>query len=153
MVQMPQGTLQQQFKTTNFIGLAMMAAVFLYAGLVLGIDKGYIPYKAPQTLDAGVLTKVKYVLLAVSLAHYFVIRFFQKFSLKSVAYLPAGSILTFALCEAVAVYGLVIFLLTGIATDFYIFMLLALLYFYLFYPKYGDWEKLANQQFSKDSPG
>ena len=47
VAKIPPGTLQQQFKTTNYIGLAMMAAVFLYAVIVLVIDQGYLPYKAP----------------------------------------------------------------------------------------------------------
>ncbi len=96
MNRIPQVTLQQQFKTTNFIGLAMMAAVFLYAGLVLSIDKGYIPYQA----NFNIPPSIRYILLIISLLHYFIIRFFQKFSLKSAAYLPAASVLTFALCEA-----------------------------------------------------
>ncbi len=141
MVQFSPETLQQQFKTTNFIGLAMMAAVFLYAGIVLGIDKGYIPYQ----VNFNVPPSIRYILLIVSLCHFFIIRFFQKFSFKSAAYLPAGAIITFALCEAVGLYGLILFLLTKNSTDFFIFMLISLLYFYLFYPKYGDWEKLSHQ--------
>jgi F0F1-type ATP synthase membrane subunit c/vacuolar-type H+-ATPase subunit K len=151
VAKIPQG-LQQQFKTINYVGLAMMASVFLYAVIVLAIDKGYIPYKASHNIDISLLTKVKYILLAISIFHYVIIRFFQKFSLKSAAYLPAASILTFALCEAVSIYGLVLFLLTGNSMDFYIFMLISLLYFYVFYPKYADWEKLLNQEYSKNPP-
>jgi F0F1-type ATP synthase membrane subunit c/vacuolar-type H+-ATPase subunit K len=143
MSRISQGTLQQQFKTTNYVGLAMMASVFIYAVIVLCIDKGYIPYKVSHQIDISILAKLKYILLAISIFHYFIIRFFRKFSLKSAAYLPAASILIFALCEAVSIYGLVLFLLTGNSMDFYIFMLISLLYFYLFYPKYGDWEKLV----------
>ncbi len=152
MSKIPPQSLQQQFKTTNYIGLAMMAAVFLYAGLVLAVDQGYIPYKGLSNIDIGILDKVKYILLVLSIVHYFIIRFFQKISFKSAAYLPAGSVLTFALCEAVAIYGLVLFLLSGNSTDFFLFMLISLLYFYLLYPKYGDWEKLVNQQLAKNSP-
>ncbi len=152
MTKAPPKTLQQQFKTTNFVGLAMMASVFLYAVIVIGIDKAYIPYHASHRIDIGILATVKYILLAISIVHYFIIRFFQKFSLKSVAYLPAASILIFALCEAVSIYGLVLFLLTGNSMDFYIFMLISLLYFYIFYPKYADWEKLLDQEYSTNPP-
>ena len=145
-------TLQQQFKTTNYVGLAMMASVFLYAVIVIGIDRGYIPYKVSHIIDISILSKVKYILLAISIVHYFIIRFFQKFSLKSAAYLPAASVLTFALCEIVSIYGLVIFLLTGNSMDFYIFMLISLLYFYIFYPKYADWEELLAQEYSTNPP-
>ncbi len=141
----PPGTLQQQFKTTNAIGLALIAAVFLSALLVIGIDQGYLPYKAPPDSTSGAFTTLKYILLVLAVLHYFAIRFFQQFSLKSAAYLPPAALLTFALCEAVSIYGLVVFFLTGNATDFFMFMAISLLYFYLFYPKYADWERLWMQ--------
>ena len=141
-------TLQQQFKTTNYIGLAMMAAVFLYALIVIGIDKGYIPYKAQPEININTAGTLKYILLGVALLHYFIIRFIQKFSLKSAAYLPAATVLIFVLCEVVSIYGLALFLLTGNLMDFYIFMLISLLYFYIFYPKYAVWEKLFYQEYS-----
>ena len=102
VAKIPPGTLQQQFKTTNYIGLAMMAAVFLYAVIVLCIDQGYLPYKAQPGANIGIFTTLKYILLVLAILHYFIIKFFQKFSLKSAAYLPPAAILTFALCEAVS---------------------------------------------------
>ncbi|RJR42590.1 MAG: hypothetical protein C4567_06945 [Deltaproteobacteria bacterium] len=134
--------LMQQFRTTNFIGLAMIGSVFLYAGLVLGINHGLIPVKIPRTLPADTANIVKYILLFVSILHYFIIKFFQKVAGKAANRLPAGAILTFALSEAVGVYGLVLFLLSGNANDFFIFMAVSLFYFYIFYPKYTDWERL-----------
>ncbi|MCL4503613.1 MAG: hypothetical protein M1438_17435 [Deltaproteobacteria bacterium] len=150
MAKIPQATLQQQFKTINYIGLAMIASVFIYAIIVLSIDKGYLPYKAQPGRNIGTFTTIKYLLLALAILHYFIIKFFQKFSMKSAAYLPPAAIITFALCEAVSIYGLVIFFLTGQANDFFIFMVISLLYFYLFYPKYADWERLWLQGLSKD---
>ena len=152
MTKVPPKTLAQQFKTTNSVGLAMMASVFLYAVIVLSIDRGYIPYKVSHSIDMSIISKVKYILLAISIFHYFIIRFFQKFSLKSAAYLPAASVLTFALCEAVSIYGLVVFFLTTKSNDFFIFMAISLLYFYIFYPKYADWEKLFDQEYSTNQP-
>jgi F0F1-type ATP synthase membrane subunit c/vacuolar-type H+-ATPase subunit K len=149
VAKIPQGTLQQQFKTTNYIGLAMIASVFIYAIIVFCIDKGYLPYKAQPGTNIGTFTAIKYILLALAILHYFVIRFFQKFSIKSTAYLPPAAIITFALCEAVSIYGLVLFFFTGNANDFFIFMAISLLYFYLFYPKYADWERLWMQGLSK----
>ncbi len=148
VAKIPQATLQQQFKTTNSIGLAMIASVFLYALIVICIDNGYLPYKAQPGANSGIFTTIKYILLGLSILQYFVIRFFQKFSLKSAAYLPPAAIITFALCEAVSIFGLVLFFLTGNATDFFIFMVISLLYFYVFYPKYADWEKLWMQGLS-----
>jgi len=150
MSQTSRNTLQQQFKTTNYLGLAMIGAVFLYAGIVTGINHGLIPFKPHQLIDAHISGTVKYILLFVSALHYFVIRFFQKISVKAVNRLPAASIIIFALCEAVSIYGLVLFLLTGIYTDFFIFMAISLFYFYIFYPRYQDWETLLIQELRKD---
>ncbi len=98
----PQGTLQQQFKTTNFIGLAMIASVFIYAGIVLGIDKGFIPLKPRPALDNDTLTTIRYILLAIALAQYWLIRFFRNFALKSLSYLrrATSSSLPFAKLSA-----------------------------------------------------
>ncbi len=148
----PQETWQQQFKRTNYIGLAMMGAVVIYALLVLAIDKGYLPYRAPLSRSSTADT-LRFIFLGLAVLDYFVIWYFQKFSRRAAQYLPPGAVIIFALCEAVSLLGLVLFLLNGNATDFFSFMVISLLYFYLFYPKYGDWEKLSNQQFSKDSPG
>jgi hypothetical protein len=52
-----------------------------------------------------------------------------------------AAIITFSLCEAVALLGLVLFLLAGNAMDFYTFMFLSLFYFWFFFPKYQDWEE------------
>jgi F0F1-type ATP synthase membrane subunit c/vacuolar-type H+-ATPase subunit K len=145
VARIPQATLQQQFKTTNYIGLALMAAVFIYATIVMAIDKGFIPYKTQQGININTVSSLRYILLAVSILNYFVIRFFQRYSLKAANYLPPGAIITFALCETVAVFGLVLFLLSGNSTDFFLFMVISLLYFYLFYPKYAEWEKVWRQ--------
>jgi F0F1-type ATP synthase membrane subunit c/vacuolar-type H+-ATPase subunit K len=149
VAKIPPATLQQQFKTTNYIGLALIASVFLYALTVICIDKGYLPFKAQPGANSGTFTIIKYILLVLSVLQYFAIRFFQKFSLKSAAYLPPAAIITFALCETVSIYGLVLFFLTGNATDFFIFMAISLLYFYLFYPKYADWERMWKQGLSQ----
>ena len=58
--------------------------------------------------------------------------------------LPQTAIIIFALCESVAVLGLVLFLLAGNALDFYILMTVSLGFFYLFFPKYDQWEQRVN---------
>lgn len=138
--------LMQLFRIINYIGLAMIGSVFICAGLVLGINHGYIPIKIPQTINLEVSAKIKYFFLFLSLCHYLIIKFFQKISIRAVYRLPAASIIIFTLSEIVSIYGLVLFLLTGNANDFFIFMTFSLFYFYLFYPKYADWERLLEQE-------
>ena len=146
MAPRPRGTLQQQFKITNHIGMAMMGAVFVYALLVLAISKGVLPVKVQPSLSQAVTTNLSYAFLILAVADYFIISFVKKISLKNVLFLQPLAITIFALCESVAILGLVLFFLTAQANNFFIFMVISLLYFYLFYPKYADWEKLANQE-------
>lgn len=135
-----------QFKTTNYIGLAMIASVFVYAGLVFAISHGYIHVKLRPALSADLAAKIKYALLVAAGCHYLIIKFFQRIASKEAGRLPAAAIIVFALSEAVAVYGLLVFFLTGVDTNFFIFMAISLFYFFLFYPKFADWERVLQQK-------
>jgi F0F1-type ATP synthase membrane subunit c/vacuolar-type H+-ATPase subunit K len=135
-----------QFRTTNYIGLAMIGTVFLYAGLVLGINHGIIPIKIRPSFSTDASANIKYIMLFISVLHYFIIKFFQRTAAKATNRLSAGSMITFAVSEAVAIYGLVLFILSGNSNDFFIFMAISLFYFYIFYPKYTDWERLLVQE-------
>ena len=159
MPQVSREILRQQFKITNYIGLAMIGSIFIYAFLVLALDKGYFSFLdgGEKTINAAVLTKIKYLFILLSVAIFLILKFkgnsilifFQKQYAKSlyptVLALFAFTLLVFALCEVIGIYGLVLFILSRNATDFFIFMAISLLYFYLLYPKYAEWERFSNQ--------
>jgi hypothetical protein len=135
-------TLKARYLAINFIGLAMIASVFVYAGVVELLKWQMAPFAGFSTLDPGTVGFLKYAFLALAAAQFAIIKAVQKI-------LPAGSveklsltaIITFALCESVAVLGLVLFMLAGNSLDFYIFMLISLGFFTLFFPKYDQWEQ------------
>jgi F0F1-type ATP synthase membrane subunit c/vacuolar-type H+-ATPase subunit K len=136
--------LKGRYLAVNFIGLAMIAAVFVYAGVVELIKWQMAPFAGFARLDPGTASLLKYVFLAIAAAQYGVIKVVQKIvPAKSTASLPQTAIITFALCESVAVLGLVLFLLNGQPMDFYIFMVISLGFFYLFFPKYEQWEEVV----------
>ena len=54
--------------------------------------------------------------------------------------LVTAAIVTYALCEFVAVYGLVLFLSQGNTSDFYFFLALSFACFGIHFPKYRPWE-------------
>lgn len=152
--------MRQQFKITNYIGLAMIGSIFLYAFLVIAMDKGYLSFldSGGTALNAATLAKIKYLFILISAAVFLlfkfrknnILQFFQKQYAKSpyptVLPLFAFTLLVFALCEVIGIYGLVLFILSRNTTDFFIFMTISLLYFYLFYPKYAEWEQFINQK-------
>jgi hypothetical protein len=143
-------TLKTRYLTVNFIGLAMIASVFVYAGIVEFIKWRWAPFSGFLQLAPPQAAILRYIFLAFAAAQYGVIRLVQKIvGARSVDHLPQAAIITFALGESVAVLGLVLFLLSGNALDFYIFMLISLSFFYLFYPKYDDWEKRVHGKENK----
>ena len=135
-------TLKARYLAVNFIGLAMIAAVFVYAGVVEIIKWKLAPFAGFAKLDPETVALLKYAFLALAAAQFGVIKAVQKFlPARSVDNLSQAAVITFALCEAVAVLGLVLFLLAGQGLDFYIFMVISLGFFTLFFPKYDQWEQ------------
>ena len=135
-------TLKARYLAVNFIGLAMIASVFVYAGVVELIKWQLAPFAGFAQLDPHTAAFIKYAFLALAAAQFGVIKIVQKIlPTRSVENLSVTAIITFALCEAVAVLGLGLFLLAGQGLDFYIFMVISLGFFTLFFPKYDQWEQ------------
>jgi F0F1-type ATP synthase membrane subunit c/vacuolar-type H+-ATPase subunit K len=138
-------TLKARYLAVNFIGLAMIASVFIYAGVVELIKWQLAPFAGFAKLDPRTVGLLKYAFLALAAAQYGIIKVVQKIlPAKSVDNLPRADVISFALCESVAVLGLVLFLLAGNSMDFYIFMMISLGFFYLFFPKYEQWAQRVN---------
>ena len=135
-------TLKARYLAVNFIGLAMIAAVFVYAGVVELIKWQWAPFAGFAKLDPRTAGFIKYVFLALAAAQFGIIKAVQKIlPTRSADNLSQAAVITLALCETVAVLGLVLFLLAGNAVDFYIFMAISLGFFYFFFPKYEQWEE------------
>jgi hypothetical protein len=138
-------TLKSRYLAVNFIGLAMIGAVFVYAGVVEVIKWQWVPFSGFANLPPQTASLLKYIFLALAAAQFVIIKVVLKtLPARSLDKLPQAAIITFALCETVAIFGLVLFLLTGNALDFYVFMVISLGYFYLFFPKYEQWEQLVS---------
>jgi hypothetical protein len=133
--------LKKRYLAVNFIGLALIAAVFLDAVVVEVLKRWLAPFAGLAALSGSQAQLLKYLLVALAFGQFFLIKAVQNIlAPRGVKYLPQAAVITFALCEAVALLGLVLFLLQGHPLDFYVFMLLSLFYFWLFFPKYQDWE-------------
>jgi F0F1-type ATP synthase membrane subunit c/vacuolar-type H+-ATPase subunit K len=135
-------TLKARYLVVNFIGLAMIAAVFVYAGVVEVIKWQMAPFAGFARLEPHTVSLLKYIFLALAAAQFGVIKAVQKIlPTRSVENLSTTAIITFALCEAVAILGLMLFLLAGNSLDFYIFMVISLGFFTLLFPTYDQWEQ------------
>jgi hypothetical protein len=137
--------LKARYLAVNFIGLAMIAGVFVLAGVVELIKWQWAPFAGFAGFTPRQTDLLRYIFLAMAAVQFGAIKLVQKIvPAKSVDNLPQAAIITFALCEAVAVLGLVLFLVGGNSMDFNIFMLISLGFFHLFYPRYKQWEKRVN---------
>jgi F0F1-type ATP synthase membrane subunit c/vacuolar-type H+-ATPase subunit K len=142
--------LKMQYLKVNFIGLAMIGSVFLYAVVLEVLKRTITPFAGFGTLTPAQAQTLKYIFAALAIGDFFLVKFIQKIlGARSVTQLMQAAIITFALCEGVAVFGLVLFLLAGQAMDFYTFMFLSLFYFWFFFPKYQDWEAQLGAQPAK----
>lgn len=130
-----------RYLTANFIGLVMIGSVFIYAVVVEVLKWVLAPFTGFAAVTPGQAQMLKYLFVALAIGHFFLIKFMQKIlAADTLERLFQAAVVTFALSEAVAIFGLVLFLLTGNSLDFYLFMFLSLFYFWFFYPKYQDWE-------------
>ncbi|MEW6607801.1 MAG: hypothetical protein AB1414_10185 [bacterium] len=59
--------------------------------------------------------------------------------------LISGNILIFALCETIALYGLVLFLIGSLLGEFYFLIGLSFVLFLICFPKQEKWEKIVSQ--------
>src|SRR5512142_3188848 len=129
---------KKMYRTAAIIGLAMIAGVFIYAAVVEIIRAGARPVSGSGTLGAEQLKTVKIIFFGLSAGIFFVIRTVQARILASISppaardaadagrnlqRLLTSAVVTYALCEAPAVLGLVVFFLGRDAMDFYLFML------------------------------
>lgn len=153
--------LGKTYRTTVIIGAAIMATLFVYAGIVEVINaqnswsREYAP--APD-----VVALLRYVFLCVTVVDFFVIQFLKKRMLSpdvpvqptsvtgpsaaEARKLMTASIVSFALCESVAIYGLVLFVIGRNTSDFYLFLLISVFYFGVFFPRYGTWEEWMQER-------
>jgi hypothetical protein len=136
--------LKTRYLAVNFLGLLMIGSVFLFA-IVVEIFKWVMaPFTGLANFPKNLAELLTFIFLFLALVNYFLIRVLpKKLIARSPQHLPQAAILTLALCEAVAVYGLTLFLLTGRSLDFYVFFATSLFLFYLFFPKYAAWEEIA----------
>lgn len=153
--------LRAAYKTTVIIGLVLMASLLVYTIVVENIRKLFDPFAGFAPMPGGI-EMFRYALLGVAILEFFLIRVLNKLILSAKA--PVGkrpryarfgpeaqtlmtaAIVTFGLCESVALYGLVLFLVQGSSNDFYLFLLISLIYFTIFFPKYSAWEAWVKER-------
>jgi len=132
----------------------MIINVLLYT-VVVEILK-WRPFPVHQEIDI-----LRYVLLGVAIAEIAFIGVFRRFFKRGpwmegktreqiIEGLLTMSLITYALCESIVVYGLIFFFLGGSAMDFYSFLVLWFIACIIYFPRYGQWEEWGKFREIKD---
>jgi F0F1-type ATP synthase membrane subunit c/vacuolar-type H+-ATPase subunit K len=152
--------LRKAYRTTMLIGLWMMGGVFIYAIVVEFVKSRGSSIGAASPMPSDDI--LRYVLLGIAAVIFFLIRVINNHFLAGDVRIPGtgaasryspdiqrlmtAAVITFALCESIAVLGLVLFFLGGSPADFYVFMLISLFFFSVYFPKYGRWEEWMRER-------
>lgn len=134
-------------KSLKFL-YAYFADLILFIGVVEGLRFWMGPFEGfVKTSDIALF---RYGFFALGLAQIFIIKKAANHPLKSeevgepkdaFSQLQASSIIVFALCDLVALLGLLLFLFFGLHRDFYVFSGLSIFYLFVYFPKYREWEQ------------
>lgn len=159
--------LRAAYRVAVIIGLAMMASQLVYAVIVGILDKDPSLIRSAPALSESQVEIMKFALLGVTVVIFFVIRFVNASLLKlngeagnlrdarsrqssgappEFGRLTTAAVVTYALCEAPAIFGLVLFFLGGNASDFHLFLLISLFFFAVHFPKFSQWEEWHRKQ-------
>jgi len=136
---------------------AILSTLAVYIGVCYLIK---IPSDSAQITE-DVLEKMRYILLGISVAELFVIRFVRKLALKvragegvgasgsgqhpAVAKYFAATLVSAALAESIAIYGVVIYFMSGDVTSLYPFVIIAAAAMLYFRPRKDELYALAKE--------
>ena len=162
-----QDDLRKGYRLAALIGVLMIGSVLVYVVIAELIKESNAPFQGfAQMPDIALL---RYALLAVAAVEFIVIPVLTRAMLSGAVPPPSASasgqhlpeikrlissaIVTYALCESVAIYGLVLFLLNGDSSDLYLFIVLSVLFFAVYFPKYSRWEEWFKARFKAAGRG
>jgi len=149
----PLDELRRAHRQATFIGMAMISSLIIYVIIVEFMEIDIKGMAAPVIVEI-----LRFLFFGLAFVEFFVIRFLRKQLLSSKGVTASSSnqksvfspmvqklfslaIIIYALCESVAIYGLILFLIGGSRFDFYTFLILSLIYFVIYFPRYTQWEE------------
>ncbi len=145
---------RRAYKFSIILGIIMIINLVLYSILIELIKFRFEPFNGfkPETdvvmlryalIGAAIITS----LLIALMRRLFIRALFRgDQSIKNInGLLVLSSQMTYCLCEAIAIYGLLLFLYAGSSLDFYLFLVLCLVLLGIYFPRYSNWEVWIRQ--------
>jgi F0F1-type ATP synthase membrane subunit c/vacuolar-type H+-ATPase subunit K len=139
--------IKRRYRLATIIGIAMISSLVIYALIV-----EFIKVNINIILPSSVVDLLRYLFFTIAIVEFIFIRFLRSQMVSGVPS-PAKiqklfnmTIITYALCESIAIYGLILFLIGGRRFDFYSLMILSLIFFAIYFPRYAQWEEWLKKE-------
>jgi ATP synthase subunit C len=155
----PPGDLGRDCRNAQLLGVQLILSVGIYGYVIETIRTVYAPFTG--FFPVARLDLLRIFLVAMAVANLVVIRILVP---KLLATQPRGveirghpralavgkklftvSVVALAMCEAIAIYGLVLFLIGGNRADFYGLAAFSLVAFAIHFPRRSQWEEWARE--------
>jgi F0F1-type ATP synthase membrane subunit c/vacuolar-type H+-ATPase subunit K len=151
--------LEKQYRIAKLIGMAMIGSLFIYVLFVEIIKATHPPFKGFSLFPE--IEILRYIFFAVAIMEFFIIRFIRNLILQrkeglelpsqqadllliKVRKLFTSTIITYVMCESVAIFGFVLFLIGRNSFDFYLFVVLSIIFYFVYFPRYRQWMEWVN---------
>jgi hypothetical protein len=137
--------LEKAYQTNRIISYALAASILVYAVIV---EVFRFQNVNMNLMPPPVLEKLSFIFVFLSFALYFIINYINKKLLiktpadtqeKLLQKLTLANIVSLALSELPALFGFILFLGSGNPRDFYLLLIISVLLFYFFFPKFSFW--------------
>jgi len=129
------------------IGIGIIASLFIYVIVVLLLKSQTAP--ARRLIEIQDIRILRYILYALSVGTVIILRVLRGLLLRTsssdtrqtlIRKLQRTSIITMAMSEGPALFGLVLFLLGGSDRDFYVLLFVSLVLIFMYFPRLKNWE-------------
>jgi len=139
--------LKKTYRVSSIIGLTIMGSLLIYVLMVEFVIYPLIPVMGPLSIRE--VRVLRYILYALSIVDVIILRVIRSAILKKspgedkqrlIAKLHKSSLVSMALCEGPAIFGLVLFLITGIKRDFYFLLVVSFILIFMYFPRLKNWE-------------
>lgn len=145
--------LRKAYQIASLVNISIVGSLIIYVVIVEIVRRQcehFISF-----VDPSELTTLRYILYGIAVFNIFIIRIFRGLLLRKSpsddskalrVKLLRSSILTSALCEVPAIFGLVLFFIAGSVRDFYYLSFVSLILAFLYFPRFRNWEGWAGDQ-------
>lgn len=147
--------LKTAYKTSAAVYAAFMLSLVPYVIVFMVLKTRFSGF---PLMEEGIeFPWLRYAFFALGLLQVFLIKFIRETLTTRVMrvdrkilslHLQKMSLISAALCEIPALLGLVLFLLNGNAGDFYVLLIISVVLFVMYFPRWNNWEEWVRSKTS-----